>query len=245
MAGAPGRRPLPITERNGMHPLSPRELLEIFYPDPVPAGQFAFYTTTLEKGNEHSHWCHYAPQADRLVHGFRNTRRVRFGAALQSEDRALQIARQRRRRAQPGSIRGCAASVTALPALWAAIPYGAAAGLPTGRRQALGLVRAVRQPPSIVISTRDAAPRGQPNDSAGGFVYAFWLRRRLRSSRPGARAGRPTSARRPRLPPAHPQEPARRRSCPGRICCVCAPPARPVSEHSATPSPPGGEGTRA
>ncbi len=59
-----------------MPELSPRELLKIFYPDPVPAGQFAFYTTTLEKGNEHSHWCHYAPQADRLVHGFRNTRRA-------------------------------------------------------------------------------------------------------------------------------------------------------------------------
>ncbi len=31
-----------------MPELSPRGLLKIFYPDPVPAGQFAFYTTTLE-----------------------------------------------------------------------------------------------------------------------------------------------------------------------------------------------------
>ncbi len=154
---------------------SPRELIEVFYPDPVPPGMFALYSVTLENGNEHSHWCHHAAQADRLCQRFRNTRRVCFGAGLQSQDKAPAIAHERRLRARPGSIRGCAASVTALPALWAVIPYGAIPTLPPGRRHALSLLQAVRQPPSIVISTQVPAPRGGPSDGARGVIYAFWL----------------------------------------------------------------------
>ncbi len=153
------------------------EFFEALYGDPMPRGRLAIYTTTLSGGNDHTYWCYHPPQADRLCQRFRNTRQVRAGAALQSQETALAVARERRKRARPGTIRGCAASVTAMPALWAVIPWGppasragaAPAPLPAGLQQALGLLEAVDQRPSIVISTSGAT---------GGAVYAFWRLRR-------------------------------------------------------------------
>ncbi len=167
---------------------SPRELFEAFYPGLLPPGKFGVYTITLKKGNEYSHWCHHLPQGDRVCQKFRNTRRIRFGPALQSEKQALRIAGERRPRAKSSSIRGSGASVTALPAMWAVIPYGSGAAapdalgggvtcasLPPGRRAALGLLEAVGQRPSIVISTRAGAPRGERGPGSGGVIYAVWL----------------------------------------------------------------------
>ena len=176
---------------------SPREVFELFYPETLPTGMFAFYSTTLKKRNEHTHWCHQLPQADRLCRGFRNTRQVWFCPALHSQEKALRIAQERRRQARPNSIRGCAASVTALPALWAVLPWGnelapgarrpAPAGpgfdrtplLPPGRREALGLLEAVRRQPSLIIAIHSGATRGGRRDlGSAGVIYAFWLLRR-------------------------------------------------------------------
>ncbi len=151
---------------------STRELFEIFFPDPMPPGQLAIDTTTLKSGTRRSHWFHQVPQADRLCRSFRSTRRVRVGAGLQSREKALAVAHERRPRAHAGNIRGCDASVTALTTLWVVIPFGAAP-LPPGLQAALGLVDAVDRRPAIVISACSGWSAG-PRTAEGGVAYAFW-----------------------------------------------------------------------
>ncbi len=174
---------------------SPHEIFDVFYPEPLPGGRLALYTTTLARGNQQSHWCYNLRQADRLCQRFRNSRRIQVGVGLQSKEQALGIARQRRRRATAGSIRGCDASVTALTALWVEIRYAAKATaafgenplggtplggtplggtppggtlpLPPGRRQALGLLAALEQRPAIVISAPVLGEKGRPGTIAG------------------------------------------------------------------------------
>ncbi len=155
---------------------SPFEFFETLYSGPSRPGHVALYSTTLRRGNRHSDWCPNLRHADRLCAKYRTTRRTRFGVALQSPGRALAIARKRRSRATRGRIRGCDASVTALPALWVEIHYdrltprtpagSGALSLPPGRSQALELLPAVELPPSIVLSWP-------------GTVVALWLLDRL------------------------------------------------------------------
>ncbi len=164
---------------------SPRELFDFFLPDPKLPGKFPLYTETLRKNNAYTSWCHNLPQADRHCLRFRNTRRVSFSGALHSEEMALKIARERRRGARSSRIRGCAASATAMQALWAVIPYGPAPNgggilLPPRRADALGVLEAVAHRASIIMSTRgepqlDARPTA---GSKNGVIYAIWLMRK-------------------------------------------------------------------
>ncbi len=157
---------------------SPLEVFGVLYPDARRPGRLAVYTETLRCGKERSYWCHDLREADRLCEKYRKSRRVVFSPALHDPWQALAIAKRRRSWAVLGTIRGIAASVVALPALSAEIPYGrrrtrsgaGAPALPPDRRQALGLLAAVDQRPSIVISTRTAS---------GGVIYAVWLLDRL------------------------------------------------------------------
>ncbi len=153
---------------------SPHELFKAFYPGDL-RGRFPLYTTTLRAGYERSYWCYNLLEADRLCSKYGHTRQQLFGAALHDPNLALPIARKRRGGAALGNIRGCEASVIALPALWVEIPFAgpAARRAATGRAapgpdldQALELLEAVDLRPSIVIS------------DAGG-VRAFWLFDRL------------------------------------------------------------------
>ena len=152
---------------------SPYELFHQFYPDGLPRGRLALYTTTLRGAEERSYWCFNLSQADRLATKYRNTRRVRFGVALHDSRTALAIARGRRSRSRLGTIRGCEGSATALPALWAEIAHAGrasagrarAAPLPPGRQQGLDLLDAVSMRPSIVMA-------------AGSTFWAFWRLRK-------------------------------------------------------------------
>ncbi len=184
---------------------SSREFLEILFGDPMPSGKLVIYTITLKNGVERTHWFYHLPQADRLCRGFRNTRQVCFSPALQSQEKALAVAQERRTRAKPGNITGCEAAITALTALWAIIPFGKP-GTPPDLPRALGLLEAVDHRPSIVITTsssvapkgrqRNTAPKGRqrntapqgrqqntapqrpPNTGVHGDVYAIWRLRR-------------------------------------------------------------------
>ena len=142
------------------------EIFEAIYGESPLAGRLALYTTTLRAGTRHTSWCFNLPQADRLSLFYRRTRQQRFGVALQDLGRALAIARQLRSDVPEGSVRGCEASVVALPALWAEIPFGAGApDLPPDLRQALSLLKAIRRRAPVVVSSRTRA---------GGAVHALW-----------------------------------------------------------------------
>ncbi len=135
------------------------------------------YTETLRCAIERSYWCSDLLEADRLCVKYRKSRRVGFGVALHDPQRALTIAKRRRSGAVLGTIRGCEASVSALAALWAEIPFGlarrgAGAQLPPGRRQAFGLLAAVEQRPSILISIRTASVSWAVPDRLGSTVGA-------------------------------------------------------------------------
>ena len=112
---------------------SPREFLEKFFPDGLPRGQVALYTTTLRRAQDHSYWFPLIPAADRTASDYRKSRQVRFSVALHDPQQALAIARGRRGRATLGTVRGCEGSATALSALWAVITWAAG-----GARSATG-----------------------------------------------------------------------------------------------------------
>ncbi len=154
--------------------VNPFEFFQAFYPDPIKPGRLALESRTHRGGTRQSHWCCGLREVARLTQQYRNTRELRFGVALQNPTRALTIARQRRRQATQGSVRGCELSVTALPALWVEIPTadrwlagrGAAGApvhaLPPDHHAALSLLEALPFPPSVVLTT------------TGGLCF-FWF----------------------------------------------------------------------
>ena len=91
---------------------------------------------------------------------------IYFGVGLQDPDRAVKIARRRWPKVRLPSVRGCEASVTALPAIWADIdvagPGHSSSALPPDEQSALGLLRAIPVPPSYIVHT-------------GGGYHVYWV----------------------------------------------------------------------
>ncbi|MEM7585275.1 MAG: hypothetical protein AAF560_17930 [Acidobacteriota bacterium] len=150
---------------------TPFEFFHALYPEPVQPGQLAVHTRTRRGGKLQISWCCSLHEAARLIRRVRNTRTIGFGVALHDPLRALAIARCRRRHAARGSVRGTADTATALSALWAKIAISsrlerpaamAPAGMPElpeiagvpNRATAVGLLGAVPEAPSIVLSNR-------------------------------------------------------------------------------------------
>ncbi|MCP3961158.1 MAG: hypothetical protein GY719_25205 [bacterium] len=133
------------------------EFLRAFFPDPIKPGRLWLWTRTHRNGNEHSYWCYGHREAARLIEKFRRTRDLYIGAALQDARLALRIARRRRSRATLGSIRGNAATATAIPALWARIPIGSRGALPGDHQAAYRALEALDLAPSVAVSTPRAA----------------------------------------------------------------------------------------
>ena len=169
---------------------SPFELIECFHPGTPPPGRVVLTTTTLRAGKEHNCWCYNLREFDRRCQKYRNTRQLRFAAALHDAATALEIARGLRAGATPRSIRGCEASVTALPALWVEIPYLAAARPPAA--PAPGHVHALPYPRPAPGSgpaggggpaglDRDHGRRRRPRFLAAGAALG------VRPRRPGGR----------------------------------------------------------
>lgn len=144
--------------------LNPYDFFRALYPDPIKPGRLALLSRTHRRGAEMTYWCHGLREVSRLTQRYRNTRELRFGVALQDPKQALAIARRRRPRATPGSVRGCEPTATALPALWAEIPFATwhsperkpkIGPGPPDLRAALSLLEAVPTP-SVVMGTGDA-----------------------------------------------------------------------------------------
>ena len=149
---------------NVMTTIHAKDFFPAIFPDSVRPGQLMLWSKIRRSGRTHTDWCYNRRQGGRLVEGYRRTRDVRFGVALQDRKRALALARRRHKRASPSRVRGVESSVVGLPALWAEIGVGgpAAASQPPDRDAALGLLGAAPRPPSIVVWT-------------GAAFQVYWL----------------------------------------------------------------------
>ena len=88
---------------------------------------------------------------------------VYFGVALQDRDRALAIARRRKRGARLATVRGSNESAAVLPAVWLDLDVATgvhkSSALPPDRAAALGILDAVGLPPPAPASRRRGATR--------------------------------------------------------------------------------------
>ena len=170
--------------------ISTRDFLTALYPHlggvDGPPGELVVWTLPAKT----SHWCDSLDAAAEKAQRQRDHQDVYFGVALQNRDRALDVARRRRRPSSVGTaatvplagVRGFETSATAIPGVWIDIDVAGdghrSRDLPATPAQALALVDRFPLGPTLIVA------------SGGGF-HVYWLFAKpwiLRNARDRARA---------------------------------------------------------
>ncbi len=154
------------------------EFLRRMYPEPfgdsehsaVPNGWLVVWSFPARGRKSRCTWTRSVEEAAEKAAKLVDANHVHFGVALQDPDKALALARSKRPKATLRTVRGGSKSTVAVPAMWADLDVaGDAHGkstLPPTREDALGLLDAIPQPPSIIVRT-------------GYGYHVYWLFKEL------------------------------------------------------------------
>ena len=154
---------------------SPVEFLRTLYPRPFhelvrspgdEAPQLVVWTLDPKSRGSRSYWTDSVEAAAAIADECCETEHVFFGVTLQNESTALDLARRHRPQAELRTVRGRVDSAAVLTAIWVDLdvagPTHSSDTLPPDLETALGLLDAIDQPVSALVST-------------GSGVHAYWL----------------------------------------------------------------------
>ncbi len=148
--------------------ITPIQYLKTLFGEPLGPGRLVLWTRSNRGVGCWAYWPDNLDEAARLICEHRQSRDVYVEITLQDHIRALELARRRRSRVTERQVVGSEASATLLPALYIDLDFAAPgrrrSDLPPRPEAALGLLRKVEWPPSLVIR------------SGRGF-HVYWLLR--------------------------------------------------------------------